>query len=56
MARILFHVDVANDTARVEYEASTSKIADEQLFYLQQRGIREEEVVSLIVNGFCRSI
>ena len=50
------YVDVANDTARVEHEASTSKIADEQLFYLQQRGIREEEAVSLIVNGFCREV
>tara|TARA_Y200000002_G_scaffold316672_1_gene275064 strand:+ start:3654 stop:5093 length:1440 start_codon:yes stop_codon:yes gene_type:complete len=50
------YVDVANATAKVEHEASTSKIADEQLFYLGQRGIREEEAVSLVVNGFCREV
>ena len=50
------YVDVANPTAKVEHEASTSKIAEDQLFYLQQRGIREEEAVALIVNGFCRQV
>ena len=40
----------------VEHEASTSKISDDQLFYCRQRGIPQEEAVSLIVNGFCREV
>lgn len=43
-------------TAVVEHEATTSKISDEQLFYCLQRGIGEEEAVSLIVNGFCKEV
>ena len=50
------YVDVANSTAKVEHEATTSKVADDQLFYLQQRGIRAEEALALIVNGFCREV
>ena len=45
-----------NKTSTIEHEASTSKVSDEQLFYLQQRGISEEEAVSLIVNGFCKEV
>lgn len=45
-----------NKTARIEHEATTSKISDEQLFYCLQRGISEEEAVSLIVNGFCKEV
>ena len=45
-----------NKTSIVEHEASTSKISDEQLFYLEQRGIDSEEAVSLIVNGFCKEV
>ena len=45
-----------NKTSTVEHEASTSKVSDEQLFYLQQRGISEEEAVGLIVNGFCKEV
>ncbi len=43
-------------TAQLEHEATTSKISDEQLFYCRQRGISEEESVSLIVNGFCKEV
>jgi Fe-S cluster assembly protein SufB len=40
----------------VEHEATTSKVGEDQLFYLQQRGLTEEEAVSMIVNGFCREV
>jgi Fe-S cluster assembly protein SufB len=40
----------------VEHEASTSKIAEDQLFYCRQRGLSEEDAVSMIVNGFCREV
>lgn len=43
-------------TAQLEHEATTSKISDEQLFYCRQRGISEEEAISLIVNGFCKEV
>ena len=45
-----------NSTAQIEHEASTSKISDEQLFYLRQRGISKEDAVSMIVNGFCKEV
>jgi Fe-S cluster assembly protein SufB len=47
---------VQNNTARVEHEASTSKIGEEQLFYFQQRGIAVEDAVSMIISGFCREV
>jgi len=50
------YIDVANPTATVEHEASTSKIGEEQLFYCQQRGLSPEDAVSLIVNGFCKEV
>ena len=50
------YVENRNKTARLEHEATTSKISDEQLFYCRQRGIGEEEAVSLIVNGFCKEV
>lgn len=50
------YIDVKNPSAQVEHEASTSKISDEQLFYCRQRGIREEDAVPMIVNGFCREV
>ncbi len=50
------YIDVKNNTATVEHEASTSKISADQLFYLQQRGIEMEKAVSLIVNGFCKEV
>ncbi len=50
------YIEVKNRTARVEHEATTSKISDEQLFYCRQRGLSEEEAVGTIVNGFCREV
>ncbi len=50
------YIDVRNPTARIEHEATTSKISDDQLFYCQQRGLTQEESVSLIVNGFCKEV
>jgi Fe-S cluster assembly protein SufB len=50
------YIDVRNPRAQVEHEATTSKIGEDQLFYLQQRGINEEDAVSLIVNGFCKQV
>jgi Fe-S cluster assembly protein SufB len=50
------YVEVKNQSATVEHEASTSKISDEQLFYCLQRGISKEDAVNLIVSGFCKSV
>ncbi|MCY7333207.1 MAG: Fe-S cluster assembly protein SufB, partial [Pseudanabaena sp. CAN_BIN31] len=50
------YIQVQNNTARVEHEASTSKIGEEQLFYFQQRGIAVEDAVSMIISGFCREV
>ncbi len=50
------YVDVRNPTAHCEHEATTSKVGEDQIFYLQQRGLTEEEAVSMIVNGFCRDV
>ncbi len=50
------YIEVKNSTARVEHEASTSRIGDEQLFYCRQRGLTEEDAVSMIVNGFCKAV
>jgi Fe-S cluster assembly protein SufB len=50
------YIEVKNPTAIVEHEATTSKIGDDQLFYCRQRGITEEDAVSMIVNGFCKDV
>lgn len=50
------YIEIKNETATVEHEASTSKISDDQLFYLQSRGIDTEAAVSLLVNGFCKDV
>ncbi len=50
------YVEVKNDSAEVEHEASTSKISEDQLFYCRQRGLGPEDATSLIVNGFCREV
>lgn len=50
------YIEVMNNSSGVEHEASTSKISEEQLFYLQQRGISQEDAVSLIINGFCKDV
>jgi Fe-S cluster assembly protein SufB len=50
------YVEVKNPTATVEHEATTSKIGEDQLFYCRQRGLSEEDAVSMIVNGFCKEV
>jgi Fe-S cluster assembly protein SufB len=50
------YIEVQNSYTQIEHEASTSKIAEEQLFYLLQRGIENEEAISLMVNGFCKDV
>jgi len=55
-AHTMPYVDVRNGQSTLEHEASASRIADDQLFYLRQRGLTEEDAVSMIVNGFCREV
>jgi Fe-S cluster assembly protein SufB len=50
------YIEVQNDSATVEHEASTSKIGEDQIFYLKQRGLSAEQAVSMIVAGFCREV
>ncbi|MDB5985806.1 MAG: sufB, partial [Nevskia sp.] len=50
------YTEVRNPSARLEHEATTSKIAEDQLYYCRARGISEEEAVSMIVNGFCKDV
>jgi len=50
------YLETKNTQGQVEHEATTSKISDEQLFYLRQRGINEEDAVSMIVHGFCKEV
>ncbi|MBI2094972.1 MAG: Fe-S cluster assembly protein SufB [Candidatus Omnitrophica bacterium] len=49
-------IRVQNPTARAEHEATTSKISDDQLFYLRQRGVRAEDAMGAIINGFCKDV
>lgn len=49
-------MEAKNNEAIIEHEATTSKIADDQLFYCRQRGLSEEDAVSMIVNGFCKQV
>jgi Fe-S cluster assembly protein SufB len=50
------YIEVRNPTGRVEHEASTSKIGEDQIFYCKQRGLSAEDAVNLIVNGFCKQV
>ncbi|MGH7739965.1 MAG: SufD family Fe-S cluster assembly protein, partial [bacterium] len=50
------YIEVKNNSARVEHEASASKIGEDQLFYCRQRGLSTEDAVNLIVNGFCKEV
>ena len=50
------YMEIKNPSAIVEHEATTSKIADDQLFYCRQRGLSEEDAVNMIVNGFCKDV
>ena len=55
-AHTIPYIEVRNPTARIEHEATTSKVSDDQLFYCQQRGISMEDAQHMIINGFCRGI
>jgi Fe-S cluster assembly protein SufB len=50
------YIEIKNPTAKVEHEASTSKVGEDQIFYCNQRGISTEDAVSMIVNGFCKEV
>jgi Fe-S cluster assembly protein SufB len=50
------YMEIRNPSAKVEHEATTSKISENQLFYCRQRGISEEDAVNMIVNGFCKEV
>ena len=50
------YIQVQNNTAKVEHEASTSKIGEDQLFYFAQRGISVEDAVSMMISGFCKDV
>ena len=50
------YIEVRNPSARIEHEATTSKVSEDQLFYCQQRGLSQEDALSLIVNGFCKEV
>lgn len=50
------YIESANPTGKIEHEATTSRVGEDQIFYLQQRGISEDDAISLIVNGFCKEV
>ncbi|MEX2520401.1 MAG: Fe-S cluster assembly protein SufB, partial [Paracoccaceae bacterium] len=50
------YIECRNNSSRIEHEATTSKVDDDQLFYCRQRGMSEEEAVALVVNGFCKEV
>ena len=50
------YIEVKNNSSKVEHEATTSKISEDQLFYCNQRGINLDDSVSMIVNGFCKEV
>ena len=50
------YIEVRNSSARMEHEASTSKVDEDQIFYFRQRGLSSEEAVSMIINGFCKQV
>jgi Fe-S cluster assembly protein SufB len=50
------YIEAENSTAVIEHEATTSKISEEQLFYIKSRGIDEESAINLVVNGFCKDV
>ena len=50
------YINVMNEKSQIEHEASTSRISEDQLFYLMQRGITQEQAISFIINGFCSKV
>ena len=55
-AHTIPYIENKNSSSNIEHEATTSKISEEQLFYCNQRGLNQEESISLIVNGFCKEV
>ena len=55
-AHTIPYIEVKNPTGRVEHEASTSTVGEDQLYYCRQRGMSEEDAMAMIVNGFCRDV
>ncbi|MEX0994434.1 MAG: SufD family Fe-S cluster assembly protein, partial [Balneolaceae bacterium] len=50
------YIESANPTSQVEHEATTSRVGEEQIFYMMQRGLSEDDAISMIVNGFCKEV
>ena len=50
------YIEAANKSSHIEHEASTSKLSEEQLFYLESRGISREDAINMLVNGFCKDV
>jgi len=50
------YIESANPTGQIEHEATTSRVGEDQIFYLQQRGLSEDDAISMIVNGFCKEV
>ena len=50
------YIEVNNPTSRVEHEATTSKIGEDQIFYCNQRGLSTEDAINMIVNGYCKEV
>ena len=55
-AEIIPYIEVKNNSSNIEHEATTSKVSEDQLQYCLQRGITNENAISLIVNGFCKNV
>ncbi len=55
-AHTIPYIEVKNPSAQIEHEASTSNVGEDQLYYCRQRGMSEEDAMSMIVNGFCREV
>jgi len=56
MAKVKVMLEIKNTSARVEHEASTSRIGEDQIFYLRQRGLPLEDAINMIVSGFCKEV
>jgi Fe-S cluster assembly protein SufB len=50
------YLEIENDTAQIEHEATTSKVGEDQLYYCMQRGLKQEDAINLIVNGYCKDV
>ena len=50
------YLEIDNDTAQIEHEATTSKVGEDQLYYCMQRGLKMEDAINLIVNGYCKDV